>query len=346
MRGLAIRAVVAVLGLIALAAFAIDWNALTGPDDVRFTIDAELDGDPTQLKARVAGYLAQVPAQDYHVVHAGDLLYQIDDRDYRARVAGARASVAQAQAEVEQSEAQIAQQRAQVEVAQANLEKSRAQLTLSGQEQARQAGFLHTESYLARDWQDAVADARQQAANAEASQRSLRSEQVQLEVLAAQSAGRRADLAAQRAALADDEVQLSYTRIVAPFDGVTATRLLRLGEYVAPGAALITLVPLRGAWAVANFREVQMTRLRPGQAARVTVDMLPGIVFSGHVDSIQPDSQAEGAATPPDRATGNFTKIEQRIPVKVVLDSRPDFDARLLPGLSAEVRVAVSGTFP
>ena len=127
---------------------------------------------------------------------------------------------------------------------------------------------------------------------------------------------------------------------------MTTARLVRQGEYVAPGAALITLVPLHGAWAVANFREVQMTRMRPGQPARVRVDAIPGVVFAGHVDSIQPGSQAQGSATPPDRATGNFTKIEQRIPVKVVLDPRPDFDARLLPGLSAEVQVAVEGGFP
>ena len=345
-RGLVIRLVVAVFAAVALAAFAIDWTALTAPGDVRSTIDAELDGDPTQLKARVAGNLVQAPARDYHLVRAGDLLYQIDDRDFRARVDRARAEVAQAQAQIAQTGAQIAQQGAQVDVAQANLDKSRAQYALSSREQARQASFLHTESFLARDWQGAVADTREQSANVEGSQRTLRSESLQLDVLRAQLAGRRASLAAQQAVLALDEVQLGYTRITAPFDAVTTERLVRLGEYVAPGTALITLVPLHGAWAIANFREVQLARMRPGQPARVTVDAIPGVVFAGHVDSIQPGSQAQGSATPPDRATGSFTKIVQRIPVKIVLDPRPDFDASLLPGLSAEVQVAVSGTLP
>jgi membrane fusion protein (multidrug efflux system) len=136
---------------------------------------------------------------------------------------------------------------------------------------------------------------------------------------------------------------LGYTRIVAPFDGTTTARLVRLGDYVAPGTALITVVPLRGAWAVANYREVQVTRMRPGQPARVFVDAIPGIVFSGHVDSLEPDTEAEGALLPPDRATGSFTKIVQRVPVKVVLDTRPAFDARLLPGLSVEVEIDTAG---
>jgi membrane fusion protein (multidrug efflux system) len=147
-----------------------------------------------------------------------------------------------------------------------------------------------------------------------------------------------------RAALARAEVDLGYTRIVAPFDGMTTARQERRGDYVAPGTALISLVPLRGAWAVANYREVQVTRMRPGQPARVFVDAIPGVVFSGHVDSLEPDTQAEGSLLPPDRATGSFTKIEQRVPVKVVLDARPAFDARLLPGLSAEVEIDTAGT--
>ncbi len=343
MRGVAIRAVVAVLALVALAAFLIDWNGLVGPGAVRDTLDASLDGDPTQLRARVPGYLAQVPARDYAPVHAGDLLYGIDDRDYRARVEAARAEFSRSEAAVAEAHAQVLQQEAQVGVAEAELARAAAERELRGQERARQAALLNTESYLARDWQAAVAADRQQAATVDGNRRAVLADQIQLEVLRARLAGQRAALDSRRAALAAAEVELGYTRIVAPFDGVTTARLARAGEYVAPGAALITLVPLHGVWAVANFREVQLTRMHPGQPARVRVDAIPGVVFAGHVDSIAPDSQAQGSAMPPDRAAGNFTKIEQRIPVKVVLDARPDFDARLLPGLSAEVCVDVSG---
>ena len=345
-KGIAVRVVIAILALVALATFLIDWNAVIAPGGVRTTIDAQLDGNPIQLKARVSGYLAGVPAGDYQVVHAGDLLVQIDDRAYQARVARSKAELAAAQAGVAEAEAEIAEQVAQIDSARADVNRSGAQLVQYRQEQARQAAFLHTESYLARDWQTAVANAGQQAEAVEGQKRALTAQQVQLQVLQAQLESREATVAAQQAALADDEVQLGYTRITAPADSVTTARLVRTGDYISPGTALITLVPLRGAWVVANFREMQLTHMRPGQPARVTVDTIPGQVFRGHVDSIAPASQADGSALPPDRAAGNFTKIEQRVPVKVLIDDTRSFDARLLPGLSAEVDVDTAAASP
>ena len=346
MKSVAVRAVVALLALAALAAFLIDWEAMIEPGEVRSTIDAQLDGNPTQLKAHVSGYLAGVPAGDYRVVHAGELLFQVDDRDYRARVARSEAEVAAAEAGVDEAKAEIAEQMAQVDAAKADLDRGDALLVQYRQEQSRQAAFLRTESYLARDWQTAMANVGQQQEAVLGQQRALTAQKVHVDVLQAQLASREATLAAQHAALADDQVQLGYTRVLAPFDGVTTERLERVGDYVGAGAAFITVVPLRGAWAVANFREVQLTRMRPGQPARVRVDAIPGAVFRGHVDSIGPISQAAGSALPPNRAAGSFTKIEQRIPVKVALDDRPDFDARLLPGLSAEVDVYTDGDPP
>jgi membrane fusion protein (multidrug efflux system) len=338
-RNAIIRSVVAAFLLLGVLAFVVDWNALVVFGSVRQTNDAALDGDVTQLKARVTGYLANVPVRDYQVVRRGTLLFAIDDRDYRARVERARAEVTQGEAMVATAQAALAQQTAQLGVAQANVAAADAEGERARLEWTRQAALLHTESYLARDWQNAVAINGQRKAAAAGARRALAAEQARIGELQADLAGQRASLEGARAALARAAVELGYTRIVAPFDGTTTSRRVRLGDYVAPGTALISLVPLRGAWAVANYREVQVTRMRPGQPARVFVDAVPGVVFSGHVDSLEPYTQAEEALLPPDRATGSFTKIEQRVPVKVVLDPRPAFDARLLPGLSAEVEI-------
>jgi membrane fusion protein (multidrug efflux system) len=346
MRDLAIRAVVAALVLLGVAAFCVDWNTLLSPPGAERTADAALQGDPTQIKAHVAGYLTAVPVADYSVVHRGDLLYAIDDRDYRARVDRAQAAVAQAAALISVAEAQLAQQAAQIAAARAEIQGGTAELTRARQEQARQSELLHTESYLARDYQAALAGTQQSAAALDGDRRALTASQAQVGVLEAQLAGQRASFAGARAALALAQVELGYTRVVAPFGAVATSRLVRLGEYVAPGAALITLVPLQGAWAVANFREEQLTHMQPGQSAQVRVDALPGLVLSGHVDSIEPVSQAEGSTLPPDRAVGSFTKIVQRVPVKVALESRPDLAGRLRPGLSAEVQVQTGGSPP
>ena len=337
MRNALIQAVIAAFLLLGAVALVVDWNALVMFGTRRETNDARLDGDPTQLKTRVAGYLAQVPAQDDHLVRRGALLFQVDDRDYRARVDRAAADVAQDEAALAAAIARLAQQMAQIDVAHADVAAADADAERAHLERSRQAALVHTESYLARDWENAIAaDGQRQAASAGA-RRALAAEQAQSEVLQAEIAGQRATLARAHAVLARAQVELGYTRIVAPFDGVTTARLVRVGDYVAPGTALISVVPLHGTWVVANFREVQITYMRPGQPAWVRVDAVPGGVFRGHVDSLEPTSEAQGATLPPDRAAGSFTKIEQRVPVKVTLDARPAFAARLLPGLSAEV---------
>ena len=342
-RNALIRAVVAGILLLGVVAFVVDWNALVVFGTVRETNDAQLDGDPTQLKARVAGYLAAVPAQDYHFVRRGEVLFSIDRRDYQARVDRARAEVAQGEAGVAAAEAQLAQQMAQIGVAQAGIATASADAQRAHLERARQAALLQTESFLQRDWQNAVATDSQSQAGVAAARRGLTAEQARIKELQANIAGRRASLEGARATLAHAEIDLGYTTIAAPFDGVTTTRLARIGDYVAPGTALITVVPLHGTWAVANYREVQVTYMRPGQPARIFVDAIPGVVFHGHVDSLEPATQAQSSTLPPDRATGSFTKIEQRVPVKVVIDAAPVFDARLLPGLSAEVEIDTAG---
>ncbi len=219
------------------------------------------------------------------------------------------------------------------------VEGGEAELKRARLERVRQGRLRHTESYLARDWEDAVAAEQRQTATVEGDRRALAAAQAALGTLQAGLRGSEADLAARQAAQQLAQVRLGYTRVMAPFDGVVTSRLARLGEYVSPGRALITLVPLHDVWVVANYREVQLNRVRVGQRARVHVDALPGVTLAGHVGSLEPASQAVGSTLPPDRATGNFTKVVQRVPVKIVLDPRPDVLDRLRPGLSAEARI-------
>nr|WP_321986523.1 HlyD family secretion protein [uncultured Lichenicoccus sp.] len=337
------HAVVAVLIVLAASAFLIDWNVLLAPVGGRWTNDAALQGDPTTLASRATGYLVAVPVHDYAQVHAGELLFAIDDSDTRARTERAAAEVATASAGIGEARAALALQQARIAADMAVIAGGEAELERARLERVRQSRLLHTESFLARDWEDAVAAERRQAATVEGDRRALAAAQAAVGTLQARLQGSEADLAAQRAALQLAQVQLGYTRITAPFDGVVSSRLARLGEYVSPGRVLITVVPVRDVWVVANYREVQLARIRVGQRARVLVDALPGIRLDGHVGSFEPATQAVASTLAPDRATGNFTKVVQRVPVKIVLDPRPDLLGRLRPGLSAEVRI-LTGT--
>ena len=336
MRNIIVRAVVAAFLLLAIAMFAIDWNELVLSGARRNTDDATLQGDPVTLQTRVTGYLASVPAVDYQLVHRGDLLFQIEDTDYRARVARAEADFAQADAAVRVADAQVAQGQAQLGVAVAAIHSADAGLVQSRQELARQSDLLHTESFLQRDYQNAQASEQSQQAAKDGRLKDLAAAEAQMDVLRAQASQARATRFARQAALDLARIELGYTRITAPVDGVLTTRLLRRGAFAAAGSSLITIVPLTPVWVVANYREVALTHVLPGQEVRIHVDALPNAVLHGHVDSLGPQSQADLSALPPDRAAGNFTKITQRVPVKIDLDPRPELEGALRPGLSAE----------
>ncbi len=339
MRNLIVRAVVACLLILSIGMFAIDWNQVVLSGDSRNTDDASLQGDPVTLQTRVAGYLTIVPDRDFQVVHRGDVLFQVEQSDYRARVDRAAADLAQAEAGVRVADAQVAQGVAQLGVQVAQIHNADAGLQQARLEMIRQSDLLHTESFLQRDYQNAQSSQNSQQANRDGTVKDLAAAQAQVQVLRAQAEQARAQVSSQRAALDYARIQLGYTRITAPVDGVATARLLRQGAYAPVGSTLITVVPLQPVWVVANYREVAVTRMVPGQAVEVHVDALPGQLLHGHVDSLEPQSQADLSALPPDRAAGNFTKVTQRIPVKIDLDPRPDLAGALRPGLSAEAWV-------
>ena len=282
------------------------------------------------VSARVAGTVQEVVADENQEVRSGVILVRLDPHDFEAHRQQAQAQLAQAQAQVSQANAQIAQAAAQV-----SREKARA--TKSEQDLARAKSLFEggAGAISRQEYEQAQAEAQAAAAAVEAAQATVTSAQ------ATAKAGQALEQAA-RANLRDAELQLSYTEIAAPADGRVGKRNVETGNRVQPGQPLLALVEPE-VWVTANFKETQLARLRPGQPVHVRLDAFPGRVFLGWVDSVSPASGAQFALLPPDNATGNFTKIVQRVPVKIVFDSRSlgPFNGRITPGMSAVAEVNV-----
>ncbi len=342
-RGILIRAVVAAIGAALVAVLLIDWNAIRFEGGRAGTIDAELRGNPVQIASRVAGYVTRIGTDDDQPVRRGQLLYEIEPDTYRAQVAQTQAAVHQAQAEVAELDARMRVQQATIATQAARAQATQANSIGAHQELARQGVLRGTEGEVLRDWQRAAASDRNAREAVLARQDQARVAQAQLAILQAQQAQMRAQLAAQQAQLNLAQITLGYTQVTAPEDGFVTARLTFLGGYVTPGQPLLTFVP-RGVWAVADYREEQLDGLAVGQAAELHVDAFPRVTLRGHVQSIGPTSQSRQSALGPDRATGNFTKVVQRVPVKITIDPGQPIVERLLPGLSVETRVFTTGS--
>ena len=338
-RAALVRAILATAALIVMAVLLIDWNAIYFEGSAAGTIDAELRGDPVQIESRVAGYITRIGTDDDQPVHRGQLLYEIEQDVYQAQVEQNQAALHQTQAQLAELDARLAAQHATIASQAANVQASDAGRFQAAAELARQRALRGTEGGILRDYQRAAADARQNTEMVAASQDQLRAAEAQLTILQAQRAQAQAQLAAQAAQLDVARITLGYTRIVAPADGFVTARLAFPGTYITPGRPLITFVPAGDVWAIANYREEQLIDLAVGQRAELHVDAFPRVTLHGHVQSFGPTSQADQSALPPERATGNFTKVVQRVPVKITLDPGQPIVARLLPGLSVEARI-------
>ncbi len=339
-RAAIIRAILATAALALVAILLIDWNAIVFEGSAAGTIDAELRGDPVQMESRVAGYITRIGTDDDQPVHRGQLLYEIEQDVYRSQVEQNQASLHQTQAQLAELDARLDAQRATIASQQAGVQASDAGRFQAAAELARQRALHGTEGGILRDYQRAEADARQNSEMVVSSQDQLRAAQAQLTVLQAQRAQVQAQLAAQTAQLDAARINFGYTRIVAPADGFVTARLAFPGTYVTPGRPLITFVPAGDVWAVANYREEQLIDLAVGQRAELHVDAFPRVTLHGHVQSLGPTSVADQSALPPERATGNFTKVVQRVAVKITLDPGQPLVARLFPGLSVEAHVS------
>ncbi|OAF09026.1 HlyD family secretion protein [Bradyrhizobium neotropicale] len=334
-------AVIVALGFVALATQRFDeW---VGDAVIQTTNDAYVRAELTRLSRRVAGEVLTVAVTDFQRVKAGDLLIQIDPADYEAQVAQAEAAVAAAQAALDNLSNQIELQYATIAQAQAARLSTEALEVEARQEQERQQSLSQTEAGTRQRLEQAVAAYAKAQADVRASRAVIAQQQHQLEVLQGTKKQRAADLEAAKATLASVKLKLGYTRITAPFDGVVGERQVQPGDYVNIGTNLINVVPLPKVYVIANYKETQLTHVQPGQPVEITVDGFPREKLRGRVERIAPATGAQVALLPPDNATGNFTKVVQRIPVRIQFDDNQPLLARLVPGMSVVTRINTNG---
>jgi membrane fusion protein, multidrug efflux system len=295
------------------------------------TDDAYVKADNTTVAPKVSGYLHEVLVGDNERVTAGQVLARIDDRDFKVALEQAKADVAAAEAAISSKRAQLDVQQAIIDAAKATLDVDTANATFATQENKRYTDLAATGYGSVQNAQGAQSRNASALAAIERDKANLASALKQVELLKAEITQATAAAARANALQQQAELNLSYTTIIAPIDGVVGNRTLRAGQFVQAGTQLMAVVPASGAYVIANFKETQLTNVQAGQPVDIDVDMFPGKPVHGHVDSLAPASGQEFALLPPDNATGNFTKVVQRIPVKIALD---ESSVELRPGMS------------
>ncbi len=307
------------------------------------TDDAYVKADYTTVAPKVAGYVADVLVRDNEQVSAGQVLARIDDRDFRAALAQAQAEVNAASASVANLAAQIDLQQPVIDQAKAAVAASQASLAFADADATRYQDLMKTGSGTTQRAQQTESIRGQAMAQLQRDQAGLLAAQKKIAVLASEKLQAEAQLERSRAQATQAKLNLSYTTITAPVDGSVGARALRVGQFVTAGTQLMAVVPLHAAYIVANYKETQLTYVRAGQPVEIKVDGFPDVTLKGHVDSLSPASGLEFALLPPDNATGNFTKIVQRIPVKIALDDTA-MNGLLRAGMSVEPSVNTKTT--
>jgi membrane fusion protein, multidrug efflux system len=334
LRGISVALAILLLAGVLVALFITRWDVWVGASVRQTTDDAYLRSDITPLSAKIEGYVRRVPVDDFEYVKKGDLLVEIVDDDYRARLDEAQADLLGAEAAVENLKSRKALQHAQIAEAQDAIAATQADVDRTRKEAVRQKALLAYTFGTPQKVEQAVADEQRFEADLAHGQAALAAAQRQMAVLDTEESQLRAALKEKQAALDLAKIEFGYTRITAPIDGMVSERGVRAGQYVHDGTQVISVVPLKNVWAIANYKETQLTHVKIGQRAEITVDTFPGIVIEGRVDSISPASGSQFTLLPPDNATGNFTKVVQRIPVKIILDPDHPLAGRLRPGMS------------
>jgi membrane fusion protein (multidrug efflux system) len=342
--GLSVRLGITAIAAVIAVVFALRWDAWVGGRIAQTTDDAYVRADITPLSAKVEGYIRNVVVGDFQRVKAGDLLVQIEDDDYKARVDQAEAAVAGAEAAIENLKSHKAQQHAQIAQAESAVLATQADVERTQLEEVRQRELVTSTYGTQQRLEQAIADQKRLKATLLRGEAELEGQRRQMAVLDTQELQLRADLKAKRAALDLAKITLGYTRIVAPVDGMVGERGVRTGQYVRPGMQVISVVPLESVWVVANYKETQLTRVALRQRATITVDSFPGTTIQGVVDSVAPASGSQFSLLPPDNATGNFTKVVQRIPVKITLVPDHALAGRLRPGMSVVATIRTDST--
>lgn len=302
------------------------------------TDNAYIRGDVTSLAPKVAGYVTAVDIEDNQTVRAGDVLFRIDDRDYRARLAQAVADVEAAQARLTNVDAEVQLQHALVRQAEAERRAAVAQLNLAKITSDRGHKLLRSSAVGQEEVDERDAALSKADAGVSAASATLDAERQRIAVLATQREAAIAAVAHAQAVRDLAQIDLDDTVVRAPVDGVIGNRQVRIGRLVAPGTPLVDIVPVNDVWVVANFKETQVEHLQPGQRVRITVDGYPDQILDGVVDSFAPGSGSAFSMLPADNATGNFVRVVQRVPVKIRFANNP-LPGRLVPGLSARVEI-------
>jgi membrane fusion protein (multidrug efflux system) len=369
-RGIVIPLIVLVVAAVLFFVISGRGTSWLGSRAEQETDDAYVHADMTPLSTRISGTVRKMKVNDFDSVKASQVLVEIDDDEYRAIVEEAKAALTASQAALEDNqaakriqevkiqaaEAMVAEAEAAVSTARAGIVSTQPDVERTAIERKRQEALLASKATTLQQFQSAVAEAerysgllasrqgdlaRAQAAVA-SSRVQIEAQKRELAALDSKDAVYRADIQAKRAAITVAEVNLSYTRIAAPDNGEVGKRDVQEGQLVTPGMQIIELV--RGdVWILANYLETQLTNIRKGDVADIKIDAFPGVVLHGKVVEIAPASGAQSALLPPDNATGNFTKVVQRIPVKIALDPGHPLQGRLRPGLSTEVTIHASG---
>jgi membrane fusion protein, multidrug efflux system len=332
--GLSATIAILLLAGVVVALFIARWDVWVGASVRQTTDDANVRGDITPLSAKIEGYIRRVPVNDFQQVKEGDLLIELEDDDYGARLAQAEAELAGAEAAIANLKSRKALQHTQITEAQDAINATQADVERTRKEAVRQKALLASTFGTPQKVEQAVAEERRFEANLARNEAAFAAAVRQMAVLDTEESQLRAAAKAKRAAVDLAKIELGYTRIAAPIDGLVSERGVRPGQYVHDGTQVISVVPLHNVWVVANYKETQLTHVKTGQRAEITIDTFPGVVVTGRVDSISPASGSQFTLLPPDNATGNFTKVVQRIPVKIILDPGHPLEGQLRPGMS------------
>ena len=323
------------------------WDRWTGAARFETTDDAFVAGDVTPLSARVSGNITEMPVNDFQIVKKGDLIAVIDPSDYQAQFDLAQANLAAAEAALANLENQRSVQEALVREAQSTIDATEADVLRYQLEDKRQrdlfrTGIAGTQQLV----EQADANAKKTLAQRRLNDAQLDQQKAALAAIDTQEKQVQAQIKAAEAQVALASDNLRYTRILSPADGLLGQRQVRFGQFVNVGTQVVAVLPLPNLWVMANYKETQMTDIRLGQPARIAVDAFPDLKLTGRVDSWSPGTGSTFALLPPDNATGNFTKVVQRVPVKIVLDKDASLGALVRPGMSVEATIDTAGVSP
>jgi membrane fusion protein (multidrug efflux system) len=320
------------------------WHWWTTGRFEETTDDAFLQADKVVVAPKVGGFVAEVFAQDNQPVKAGQVIARLDDRDFRVVLLQDQADLDKAQASLDGVASALIQQEARIAESKADVANTKAGLDFATEEEKRYRDLLGSGAGTTQRSHQAVSDLLQKQAAADKAKAGYDAALKQTDGLRSLEAAARASLQRSQINLEQAKLNLGYTTVTAPIDGVVGDRALRLGQLVQPGSNMLTIVPMgKAIYLIANFKETQIGDMVEGRPARFTVDAFGDHVFHGTIDSFAPGTGSQFALLPPENATGNFTKVVQRVPVKIKLDGNDPLIARLRPGLSAEAVVDTRG---